>query len=304
MPQTTIQLAQAALSKGLIGPSFDPTKFYIIEGCVNSGSGSHYIISAGAIFSGPTNEILEVDAIDIIVNSGETLVGKEEISIVRMFNADNATGTDDWAPTKPDHVVKKLVFKSGVMGSSDVNFDDLLVGSPISSLPSNNVTFNPSNPSDWFPIPTLVSDALNQLASKKECVQIMISSLNPSGVWFPNEFVGPTFGSSSSGSVLGFGHGVGFARVTKTGVLKNFKYTNASPSGSNVNVDLYQAPNGNPFLLSYTGVSISMLAGDFIAENTVDTLSVTENDILVFYNNSGFVGYTPDALTITGDLYF
>ena len=40
----------AQVLQALIGPTYDNSKFYVLYGCVNSGSGSSYIISDGAVF--------------------------------------------------------------------------------------------------------------------------------------------------------------------------------------------------------------------------------------------------------------
>lgn len=132
---------------------------------------------------------------------------------------------------------------------------------------------------------------------------LTIASLNPNGIWYPLEYVGPTSGSSSAPNTVGFGTGVGFCRVPKSGILKNFKYTNASPTNTSFTVQLWQAPNGVPSLFSFTGITITVVAGAYISANTIDVLNVAEDDILVFFNSDPVIGYTPDALTITGDLY-
>lgn len=129
--------------------------------------------------------------------------------------------------------------------------------------------------------------------------QVLISSLNPSGVWFSGEYVGPTSGSTSQASAYGIA-GTGFAQITKNGILKNFRWTNADTPGSSVSIELYQAPNGNPLLLAATGIIITMIAGDYIA-NLSDQITVFEDDIIVFYNITGF-GYSPRGTMITADL--
>ncbi len=131
---------------------------------------------------------------------------------------------------------------------------------------------------------------------------ILISGLSYHGVWFPNQYVGPGFMQSSTPQIYGNGTPAGFARVTKTGTLRNFKYTTATTSSSNFTVDLYRAPNGIPSLFAYTGISITLPANAYIASNTVDTLAVNEDDILVFYSSDPNIGYTSNTLTITGDL--
>jgi len=131
--------------------------------------------------------------------------------------------------------------------------------------------------------------------------QIMLSMLNPSGIWSPGEYVGPTAGSSS-GPLLGFGSGVGFARIPKPGTLTNFKLTQASTSGTTVtNLQIFISPNGLPSLFFYSGVSLGVQAGDWISTDNVSTITVNEDDIISVYNNE-FFGWTPDALTITADL--
>ena len=103
--QTEMQQNDADIIKGLIGTSFDPTKYYIVNGCENSGSGSNYIISAGSIFSGPDNKNYQVDEATFTAGMGQTAVGKIIPTLFRDFNYHNATGSDDWATTKPDHEV-------------------------------------------------------------------------------------------------------------------------------------------------------------------------------------------------------
>lgn len=127
--------------------------------------------------------------------------------------------------------------------------------------------------------------------------QIMLSMLNPAGVWLPGEFVGPTAGSSSG--VLA---GVGFARIPQSGTLTNFKLTQASTSVTTVtDLQIYIAANGIPSLIFYSGVSLGVLAGDWISTDNISTISVDEDDIIAIYNND-FFGWTPNAMTITADL--
>jgi len=142
---------------------------------------------------------------------------------------------------------------------------------------------------------------LNPSSNHQNTEQVMISSLNAGGIWFPLEFVGPTFAQSSNPSLTGFGIGVGFARITKPGILKIFKWTNATPPASPIDIQLWKSSLGNPSLIQFTGIMMTMQAGDYISTNNIDQLAVAEDDIIIFYNNS-FIGYTPDAMTITCDL--
>jgi len=121
--QTDVQQSQAALAKADIGSSYDPTKYYILTGCKNTGVGQNYIISEGAIFG--NNEIYQVDATTFTAQIGETAVGKIGLDSFRARNTDPATL--EYGVSLPDRIVKKIIFKSGVSNSGDVNFSDLLV---------------------------------------------------------------------------------------------------------------------------------------------------------------------------------
>lgn len=129
-------------------------------------------------------------------------------------------------------------------------------------------------------------------------ITVVLASMQ-SGAWFPNEYIGPNFTDNSCQFVdTFFPRGSGFFRVPFNGTLSNFKWNNATVPGSPIPVDLYIAPSGNPALLSYSGVSMTMPAGANIADNNVDVLTVFADDIIVFYN-PGPLGYTPNGLNIT-----
>lgn len=121
--QTDVQQSQAALAKADIGSSYDPTKYYILTGCTNTGVGQNYIISEGAIFG--NNEIYQVDATTFTAQIGETAVGKIGLDSFRARNTDPATL--EYGVSLPDRIVKKIIFKSGISNSGDINFSDLLV---------------------------------------------------------------------------------------------------------------------------------------------------------------------------------
>lgn len=148
-------------------------------------------------------------------------------------------------------------------------------------------------PADTIPASFLVGPIPNQYTQT-----VILGGLS-AGAWFPNEYVGPNFTFDSCSTTNGyFPRGSGFFRVVRNGTLSNFRFTNAQPTGTTLSVDLYIAPAGNPLLFAYSGVSITMVSPDYIANNDVDTLPVFADDIIVFYN-PGPIGYTPNGMQIT-----
>jgi hypothetical protein len=93
---------------------------YVIYGCVNTGSGSNYIISAGAIFY--AGEIYLVDSVTFTAGGGDTCVGT--ITTTQYgTDADPVTFSDGAA--KSVHDIRKIVFASGVSGSGTFDFSAL-----------------------------------------------------------------------------------------------------------------------------------------------------------------------------------
>lgn len=140
----------------------------------------------------------------------------------------------------------------------------------------------------WLPNPSI----------QRETYLVTLASLAPGGVWYPNEYVGPTCGTSSNASLIAFGTGVGFYLVPQSGYLQGFHFMNATPSGTDFSADLYIAPGGNPGLFSYSGSTAYIQTGAYTYFTSTDLIPVLGGDILVFYNPNGF-GYTSGALTIT-----
>lgn len=72
--QEAHQETALAIGQALIGPEYDPAKIYVLYGCVNSGSGLSYIITAGAVFF--NGEIYLVDAVSFVASAGQVAVGQ------------------------------------------------------------------------------------------------------------------------------------------------------------------------------------------------------------------------------------
>lgn len=120
--QSAYQEALGALGKGLAGSSYDPTKVYVLNGCVNSGSGSNYIISAGAVFF--NNEVYLVDAATFTTSGANVAVGVVTTSFFSDVTADPVEFTD--GVLRNIHQIRKIVMQAGLSGSGAANFLDFI----------------------------------------------------------------------------------------------------------------------------------------------------------------------------------
>lgn len=94
----TLQFLQDANYEGFqaivlasIGAAYDPAKVYALFGCVNSGSGNNYNITAGAVFY--AGEIYLVDAVSF-ATSGSNVGVFQAVTVQYTNNADPVTFTD------------------------------------------------------------------------------------------------------------------------------------------------------------------------------------------------------------------
>ena len=136
--QLAYQEALTALANSVIGRLPDVYNFYVLYGCVNSGSGLNYNISAGAIYY--NGEVFLVDATTFTASSGQVAVGTI-LTTQYSTNADPVTFTD--GTLRSVHDIRKIVFASAVSGSGVSDFSAMLqvpgvmVANYQSTLPSN-----------------------------------------------------------------------------------------------------------------------------------------------------------------------
>lgn len=140
--QLAYQEALTALANAVIRRVNDTTNVYILYGCVNTGSGLNYIISAGALYY--AGEVYLVDATTFTAAGGQTAVGNIVIT-QNTTNADPVTFSDSIA--RNVHNIRKIVFASAVSGSGLSDFANLipsplvLQSIPIATMPAS-VTVN------------------------------------------------------------------------------------------------------------------------------------------------------------------
>lgn len=98
----------ADVLRAMIGTTYNGAKFYVLYGCENSGSGSNYIISAGAVFF--AGEVFRVDANTFTVGSGQ--VAKFTFNQTQYTtDADPVTFTD--ASSHNVHNIRKYTVAAG-----------------------------------------------------------------------------------------------------------------------------------------------------------------------------------------------
>lgn len=98
---------------GLIGATYDASAVYVIFGCVNSGSGNVYNISAGAVFY--AGEIYLVDAAPFTA-SGSYVAVFSLATTQYMTNADPVTFSD--STSHNIHNITKMLISPAASGST------------------------------------------------------------------------------------------------------------------------------------------------------------------------------------------
>jgi hypothetical protein len=115
------QEALTALGNAVIGRLPDLSNLYILFGCVNTGTGLNYIISAGAIYY--NGEVYLVDAITFTATAGQVAVANI-LTTQYNVNADPVTFTNGQSYNV--HNIQKIVFSSAAAGSGIGDFSNLL----------------------------------------------------------------------------------------------------------------------------------------------------------------------------------
>lgn len=101
-----------AIGNNLLGGKLPANVGYVLYGCVNTGSGLNFIISAGAIYY--NGEVYLVPAATFTAAGGQTAVGNIVITQYTT-NADPVLFTD--SVTRNVHNIRLIVFASAVSGS-------------------------------------------------------------------------------------------------------------------------------------------------------------------------------------------
>jgi len=119
--QKAYQEPISEIIKSMIGSNYSATKMYVLNGCVNSGSGSSFNISAGSVFYG--GEVYLVDATTFTTSGGNVAVGTiTTTNNTTDYSADPCEFSD--GSLENVHNIRKVVIASGASGSGTKNYAD------------------------------------------------------------------------------------------------------------------------------------------------------------------------------------
>lgn len=116
--QNAYQEAIAEGIKGLIGAAYDPGEVYILNGLVNSGSGSNYNISSGSVFF--NGEVYLVDSASFTTTGLQVAVANIVTTFFTGLNADGVEFGD--GVIRNIHQIRKVTLSAGLSGSGIGNY--------------------------------------------------------------------------------------------------------------------------------------------------------------------------------------
>lgn len=119
--QKAYQEPISEIIKSMIGSNYSATKMYVLNGCVNSGSGSSFVISAGSVFYG--GEVYLVDATTFTTSGSDVAVATiTTTNNTTDYSADPCEFSD--GSLENVHNIRKIVIASGASGSGTKNYAD------------------------------------------------------------------------------------------------------------------------------------------------------------------------------------
>lgn len=142
-----------AVVRASIGSAYNPSLVYIMFGCVNSGTGNSYDITAGAVFY--NGEIYLVDATSFIA-AGSNVGVFQAITTQYTNNADPVTYTDSSVGNV--HNIRKFQIVQGATGSGVSDFStaapfSFTVNAPVNIKGTGAVTVSGSYPNLTVDVP-------------------------------------------------------------------------------------------------------------------------------------------------------
>jgi hypothetical protein len=111
-----------------------------LHGLINSGTGSTFTISAGALMLDTYSEVFRCDAQTVVVNVGQVLVGTVTTTYLTATDADPVEFSD--STTNNVHEIRKIVWSSAASGSGNLNYSNLVFRNSFDDLTSYTLAGN------------------------------------------------------------------------------------------------------------------------------------------------------------------
>lgn len=170
-----------------------------LHGLINSGTGSTFTISAGALMLDTYSEVFRCDAQTVVVNVGEVLIGTITTTYLTAADADPVEFSD--STSNNVHEIRKIVWSSGLAGTGTLNYSDLYFRNSFDDLISYTLTGSSGNA--WT-IGTGTIEVKNLIEGKKATLLIDIQNTTTAG--------------SNVSLIIGFATGLGTIKNNTTSI--------------------------------------------------------------------------------------
>jgi hypothetical protein len=135
----------SAICQSMIGSDgYDSSKVYVLYGCVNTGSGSNYIISSGALFF--NGEVYLTDGGTFTISGANVAEASISTTYFSAGNADPVSFND--GINRNVHEIRKATFAPGLSGSGMGDYVDFIFLSIVQSSQvlkkGNTTSFTPT----------------------------------------------------------------------------------------------------------------------------------------------------------------
>mgnify|MGYP003665442806 CR=1 FL=1 len=176
--------------------STQPKALYGLE---NTGSGSTYIISAGALMLSSYGEVFRCDAQTVVVSGSNVLVGTVTTTYLTAADADPVEFSD--STLNDVHEIRKIVWSSAASGSGSLNYSSLVFRNSFDQLTTYTLTGSGGNA--WT-IGTGTIEVRNLIEGKKVTLLFDIQNTTTAG--------------ANASLIIGFAIGLGTIKNTATAI--------------------------------------------------------------------------------------
>jgi len=170
-----------------------------LHGLINSGTGSTFTISAGALMLNTYSEVFRCDAQTVVVNVGQVLIGTVTTTYLTAADADPVEFSD--STSNNVHEIRKIVWSSALVNTGTLNYSDLYFRNSFDDLSFSTLTGSGGNA--WT-IGTGSIDVRILAEGKKVTLFFDIENTTTAG--------------SNASLIIGFATGLGTIKNTTTSI--------------------------------------------------------------------------------------